>query len=94
MVGISKDTVSSHRRFRDKLGLPFPILADPGREVLGLYGVLREKTMYGKKVQGTDRSTFLIDREGIIRTVWRGVRVDGHAAEVLGALREMTGAGP
>ena len=66
VIGISKDTVASHRKFADKFELPFTLLADPEKEVLQLYDVWKEKTMYGKKVMGTVRTTYLINEEGII----------------------------
>lgn len=89
VAGISKDTVESHRKFRDKHELNFVLLADPEKVTLEQYGVLKEKTMYGKKVMGTDRSTFLIGPEGTIRRIWRGVKVAGHARQVLEALQEL-----
>jgi peroxiredoxin Q/BCP len=86
VLGVSPDDVTSHGRFRDKYGLNFPLLADPGHPVAEAYGAWREKTLYGKKSMGIQRSTFLIDGAGKVRRVWKRVNVDGHDAEVLAAL--------
>ncbi len=87
VVGISKDSVKSHCRFRDKYGLNFPLLSDPDLKVHEAFGSYGEKTMYGKKVMGTIRSTFLVE-DGTITRVWPGVKVAGHVEAVLAALRE------
>jgi peroxiredoxin Q/BCP len=89
VLGVSKDSLKSHLKFKDKVGLNFPLLADPDQEVLRAYGVLKEKVMYGKKVMGVERSTFLIDAGGTVRRAWRGVKVEGHVGEVLEALRAL-----
>jgi len=89
VLGISPDDVASHGKFRDKFKLNFPLLADPDHAVADKFGAWREKNMYGKKSMGIVRSTFLIDGEGVIRKVWRAVRVDGHDAKVLEALNEL-----
>jgi peroxiredoxin Q/BCP len=86
VLGVSPDDVASHGRFRDKYGLNFPLLADPGHKVAETYGAWREKTLYGKKSVGIQRSTFLIDSAGKVRRVWKRVDVDGHDAQVLAAL--------
>jgi peroxiredoxin Q/BCP len=86
--GVSKDSAASHRRFREKFNLPFTLLSDPGREVIEAYGAWREKSMLGKTYMGIARSTFLIDPDGRIARAWPQVKADGHAAEVLAALRE------
>lgn len=83
ILGISRDSVASHEKFRDKKELNFPLLADTEEIVCQRYEVLKEKNMYGKKRIGVERSTFLIDRNGEIAHVWRKVRVQGHAREVL-----------
>jgi len=83
VVGISPDGAAKHRRFREKYGLKFPLLSDPGHEVMAAYGAWGEKTMYGKKTVGTIRSTFLIDGGGLVTRAWYNVRADGHAAKVL-----------
>jgi peroxiredoxin Q/BCP len=86
VLGVSPDDVASHGRFRDKFTLNFPLLADAGHQVAERYGAWREKNLYGKKSMGIQRSTFLIDREGKVRKVWKRVAVDGHDEEVLKAL--------
>jgi len=86
VLGVSKDSITSHRKFKEKYNLPFPLLSDPDGAVCGLYGVMREKVRAGKKTRGIERSTFVIDREGRISAVWRGVKVEGHAREVLNRL--------
>ncbi|MDD5248395.1 MAG: peroxiredoxin [Rhodocyclaceae bacterium] len=89
VVGISRDSLKSHEGFKAKLGLPFDLLADTGEGVCRLFGVIRTKKLYGKEVQGIERSTFLIDGSGIVRREWRGIRADGHAAEALKAVAEL-----
>ncbi|MDG6225337.1 MAG: thioredoxin-dependent thiol peroxidase [Candidatus Thermoplasmatota archaeon] len=91
VLGISPDSCSSHRKFIDKKGLKLTLLSDPEHDILDSFGVWQEKSMYGKKYMGVDRSTFLVDPEGIIRHVWRGVKVEGHAEEVLKTLRDLKG---
>lgn len=86
VLGVSPDDVASHGKFRDKYSLNFPLLADVGHQVAERYGAWREKNMYGKTSMGIQRSTFLIDREGQVRKVWKKVNVDGHDEEVLKAL--------
>ncbi len=83
VVGISPDGAAKHRKFREKYGLTFPLLSDPGHDVMEAYGAWGEKTMYGKKTVGTIRSTFLVGPDGTIRRAWYNVRADGHAAKVL-----------
>jgi thioredoxin-dependent peroxiredoxin len=87
VLGISRDSVKSHEKFRTKYELPFPLAADLDGEVCGRYGTWVEKSMYGKKYMGIDRATFLIDKEGILRGIWRKVSVTGHVAAVLTAAR-------
>lgn len=89
ILGVSKDPIESHARFRAKYGLDFPLLSDTSGRVLESYGVWKEKSLYGRTALGVERSTFLIDREGVIRKVWRKVKVDGHDEEVLQALRAL-----
>jgi len=86
VLGVSKDSIASHERFRDKHDLPFPLLSDPDNTVALAYGAHGEKTLYGKKSTGTIRSTFLIDEQGRIAAVWRKVKVQGHVDQVLAAL--------
>ncbi|MGI3211369.1 peroxiredoxin [Roseovarius tibetensis] len=87
VIGISKDSVASHEKFRDKHDLAVPLLSDADDAVCEAYGVWKEKNMYGKKFFGIERSTFLIDGTGRIARVWRKVKVPGHAEEVLEAVR-------
>jgi peroxiredoxin Q/BCP len=89
VYGVSPDTVASHVKFRDKYSLNFPLLADPDHAVAEQFGAWREKNMYGKKSMGIARSTFLIDAQGVVRKVWRAVKVDGHDAKVIEALQEL-----
>ena len=86
VLGVSPDTEASHIKFREKYGLPFPLLADPDHEVAERYGVWVEKNMYGKKRMGIKRSTFVIDGEGNVARAMLGVKPDDHAEEVLAAL--------
>jgi len=88
VVGISPDGSAKHVKFREKYGLAFPLLSDPGHEVMTAYGAWGEKTMYGKKTVGTIRSTFLVGADGRILRSWYSVKADGHAAKVLEALRQ------
>ena len=86
VVGVSPDSVKSHRKFVDKFGLNFPLLADPERALIGPLGLWIEKTLYGKKYMGVDRTTFLLDEDGKVLKIWRKVKPDGHASEVLAVL--------
>jgi peroxiredoxin Q/BCP len=83
VLGISPDSVASHERFADKYSLPFTLLADPDHAVAEEYGVWKEKSMYGKRYMGIERTTFLIDGQGVIRQIWRKVKPEAHAPEVL-----------
>jgi peroxiredoxin Q/BCP len=87
VLGVSRDSVASHDKFKKKYGLTFPLLADEEGKVTEAYGTWVEKSMYGRKYMGIDRSTFLIDGKGIIRGISRKVKVPGHADEVLKAAR-------
>ena len=89
VFGISKDTVAKHDKFRDKHGLVVPLLSDADSDVCERYGVWKEKSMYGRKFFGIERSTFLIDGAGRIARDWRKVKVPGHAEEVLEAVRAL-----
>ncbi len=86
VLGVSPDDAASHQKFRAKYGLRFDLLSDPTREVMASYGAYGEKMMYGKKVTGVIRSTFLISKSGRVEQAWYGVRADGHAAKVLASL--------
>ncbi|WP_300382202.1 thioredoxin-dependent thiol peroxidase [Clostridium sp.] len=83
VIGISKDTLSSHNKFIDKFNLPFLLLSDEDKTVCALYDVIKEKNMYGKKVLGIERSTFIIDEKGILVKEYRKVKAKGHVEEVL-----------
>jgi len=87
VIGVSKDSVASHEKFKKKYKLPFPLAADTDGKVCEAYGVWVEKSMYGRKYMGIERATFLIDEKGIVRNVWRKVKVGGHADEVLEAMK-------
>lgn len=87
--GVSRDSLKSHENFKARLGLPFELLCDADETACTLFGVIKMKNLYGKQVRGIERSTFLIDRAGRLARAWRGVKVDGHAAEVLAALQAL-----
>ena len=89
ILGVSRDSLASHERFREKFQLPFDLISDPDEVVCTLYDVIRMKNMYGKKVRGIERSTFLIDRDGILRREWRKVKIKGHVEEVLEAVKAL-----
>lgn len=89
VFGISRDSVKSHDNFKAKQSFPFELLSDADEAACRAYDVIREKNMYGKKVLGIERSTFLIDEKGMLRREWRKVKVDGHAAEVLDAVKAL-----
>jgi peroxiredoxin Q/BCP len=89
IVGVSRDSCASHAKFRDKEKLDFELLSDEDEALCGLFDVIREKNMYGRKVMGIERSTFLIDAEGRLAREWRKVKVDGHVAEVLAAAQSL-----
>jgi len=89
VVGVSPDPVKAHDKFRDKYELAFPLLADETKKVLEAYGVWVEKSMYGRKYMGVERSTFLIAADGRIARIWRKVKVPGHAQEVLAAAKAL-----
>jgi len=86
LFGVSKDSLALHEKFRAKFGLPFPLLSDAGNTVARAYGAYGQKMMYGRAVEGTIRSTFIIDAQGVISQVWSPVKVAGHADKVLEAL--------
>lgn len=89
VLGVSRDSVASHEKFKEKQGFNFDLLSDKEEAACEAYDVIKDKTMYGRKVRGIERSTFLIDAEGILRKEWRKVKVDGHVDEVLAALKEL-----
>lgn len=83
ILGVSTDSIASHEKFAAKHNLLFPLLADENKEVSTAYGVFKQKSMYGKTFLGVERTTFVIDKEGIVRKVWPKVKVEGHIDEVL-----------
>jgi thioredoxin-dependent peroxiredoxin len=89
IVGVSRDSVKSHDKFVDKEKLPFPLLSDADEKACKLFDVIQEKSLYGKKYMGIERSTFLLDGTGILRREWRKVKVPGHAEEVLEAAKSL-----
>jgi len=89
VLGVSRDTLKSHEKFQKKHDLPFELVADSDEKLCKQFGVIKEKNMYGKKVLGIERSTFLIDADGVLRKEWRKVKVDGHVAAVLAAAAEL-----
>ncbi len=89
VLGVSKDSLKKHESFRNKHRLGFPLLSDPDGKLIEAYGVWRKKMMYGKTFLGIVRSTFLIDEKGIIRKIWRNVKVKNHAEDVLEALKAL-----
>jgi peroxiredoxin Q/BCP len=89
ILGISRDTPASHQKFRAKMCFPFDLLSDEDGAVCKLFDVIREKNMYGRKIMGIERSTFLIDGKGVLRHEWRKVKVEGHAPAVLEAAKTL-----
>jgi peroxiredoxin Q/BCP len=90
IVGISRDSVESHDKFKKKFHLTFPLVSDEDGKVCEAYGTWVEKSMYGRKYMGIERSTFLIDEKGVIRGIWRKVKVPGHADELLKAAEALS----
>ena len=89
VVGISGDSSASHTKFTEKHGLNFPLLADPENKVTGLYGVYKMKSLYGRQFMGIERTTFVIDKSGVVRRIFAKVKVNGHTDEVIEALRAL-----
>jgi thioredoxin-dependent peroxiredoxin len=89
ILGVSRDSLASHEKFREKLELPFDLLSDPDEKLCRQFDVIREKSLYGRKFMGVERSTFLIDEKGKLRKEWRKVKVKGHAAEVLRSVKNL-----
>ena len=87
LFGVSRDNMASHDRFKQNLELPFELIADTEEKLCHMFGVVKNKIMYGKKVKGIERSTFLIDGTGVLRAEWRGLTVAGHVEEVLKAVK-------
>lgn len=89
IVGVSRDSVRSHENFAAKFQFPFPLLSDSEEAACKAFDVIKEKSLYGRKYMGVDRSTFLFDAKGVLRREWRGVKVKNHAQEVLEAVRAL-----
>jgi peroxiredoxin Q/BCP len=89
LFGVSRDNMASHEKFRQNLELPFELIADTEEKLCHMFGVVKNKIMYGKKVKGIERSTFLIDASGVMRGEWRGIKVAGHVDEVLQAVKDL-----
>ena len=89
VCGVSRDSIKSHESFRSKMEFPFDLLSDPDEKLCSLFGVIKMKNMYGKQVRGIERSTFCIDPRGSVARHWRGVKVPGHAQEVLEFVRSL-----
>ena len=89
ILGVSRDSVASHEKFRDKQGFKFDLISDPDETLCKMFDVIHEKNMYGKKVMGIVRSTFLIDEKGVLRQEWRKVKVADHVEEVLAAAKSL-----
>ncbi|HEY2781842.1 MAG TPA: peroxiredoxin [Steroidobacteraceae bacterium] len=89
ILGISPDSVASHEKFKQKMSFPFELLSDPDQKVCKLFDVWKEKSMYGRKYMGVERSTFLIDGKGVLRHEWRKVKVKDHAGTVLAAVKAL-----
>ena len=89
ILGISRDGLKSHENFKAKHDFPFDLLSDSDETVCKLFDVIKMKNMYGKQVRGIERSTFLIDKQGVLRAEWRKVKVKGHAEDVLNAVKEL-----
>jgi peroxiredoxin Q/BCP len=89
IFGVSRDSMKSHEGFKAKMEFPFPLLSDADETLCSLFGVIKMKNMYGKQVRGIERSTFVIDGDGVLAKEWRGVKVPGHAALVLEFVRTL-----
>ncbi|EHR71322.1 Peroxiredoxin [Burkholderiales bacterium JOSHI_001] len=89
VFGVSRDNMTSHDKFRQALELPFELIADTEEKLCHMFGVVKNKIMYGKKVKGIERSTFVIDAAGVLRAEWRGIKVAGHVDEVLKVVKDL-----
>jgi peroxiredoxin Q/BCP len=89
IFGVSRDSLKSHENFKAKFTFPFELLADTEEVACSIFGVMKMKNMYGKQVRGVERSTFVIDKHGVLIKEWRGVKVDGHAQEVLNFIQSL-----
>ena len=89
IYGISRDSIRAHENFKVKMKFPFELLSDPDEAVCGAFGVMKLKNMYGRKVRGIERSTFVVDQDGVLAREWRGVKVPGHVQEVLNFVKAL-----
>ena len=89
VLGVSRDSLASHTKFQAKYELPFELVSDADEKLCQQFDVIKDKNMYGKKVRGIERSTFLVDSDGVLRKEWRKVKVDGHVAQVLAAAADL-----
>jgi thioredoxin-dependent peroxiredoxin len=89
VLGVSRDSLASHAKFQGKYDLPFELISDADEKLCNQFDVIKDKNMYGRKVRGIERSTFLVDAAGVLRKEWRKLKVDGHVAEVLAAAAEL-----
>lgn len=89
VLGVSRDSLASHHRFKSKIGMPFELISDPDETLCDAFGVMKLKTMYGRSTRGIERSTFVIDAAGKVAHAWRGVKVPGHVEEVLTFVRSL-----
>ena len=89
ILGVSRDSLSSHNKFKEKQNFPFELISDQDEKLCTLFNVMKEKSMYGKKYIGIERSTFLIDEKGVLRKEWRKVKIKGHVDEVLTAIKTL-----
>jgi thioredoxin-dependent peroxiredoxin len=94
VFGVSRDNMASHDKFKQNLELPFELIADTEEKLCHMFGVVKNKIMYGKKVKGIERSTFLIDPKGVLVAEWRGIKVAGHVDEVLQAVKAIKKGAP
>ena len=89
VYGVSRDSLASHEKFKAKFKFPFELISDPDEKLCRLFDVIREKSLYGKKYMGVDRSTFIVDKDGVLRREFRGVKVKGHVDEVIEEIRKL-----
>lgn len=89
IAGVSRDSIKSHENFKTKFTLPFELLSDEDEKACNLFGVIKQKMMYGKQVRGIERSTFILNAKGVIYKEWRGLKADGHAQEVLSFVQSL-----
>jgi thioredoxin-dependent peroxiredoxin len=89
VFGVSRDNMTSHDKFKQNLELPYELIADTEEKLCHMFGVVKNKIMYGKKVKGIERSTFVIDTRGMLRAEWRGIKVAGHVDEVLKVVKDL-----